>query len=82
VSRVTAEDIERLRALGFTEVDICDIAPCAAFRCFASRFFDAVGAGPEPAFIDADADFRKAMTVGRAIRRRDFSGLSTEQKRR
>jgi uncharacterized peroxidase-related enzyme len=66
-SRVTAKDIERLRAVGFTDVQICDIALCAAFRCFVARFFDAVGAGPEPAFIDADADFRKAMTVGRAI---------------
>lgn len=66
-SRVTAEDIERLRAVGFTDVQICDIALCAAFRCFVARFFDAVGAGPEPAFIDADPDFRNAMTVGRAI---------------
>ncbi|NOJ48187.1 carboxymuconolactone decarboxylase family protein [Bradyrhizobium archetypum] len=66
-SRVTAKDIERLRAVGFTDIQICDIAFCAAFRCFVARFFDAVGAGPEPAFIDADADFRKAMTVGRAI---------------
>lgn len=66
-SRVTAKDIERLRAVGFTDVQICDIALCAAFRCFVARFFDAVGAGPEPTFIDADADFRKAMTVGRPI---------------
>lgn len=27
----------------------------------------AVGAGPEPAFIDVDADFRTAMTVGKKI---------------
>jgi hypothetical protein len=60
---VTAEDIERLRALGFTEVEICDIVPCAAFRCFVSRFL----MRSVPALIDADADFRKAMTVGRAI---------------
>ncbi|WP_028346421.1 carboxymuconolactone decarboxylase family protein [Bradyrhizobium murdochi] len=66
-SRVTAKNIERLRAVGFTDVQICDIALCAAFRCFVARFFDAVGAGPEPTFIDADAEFRKAMTVGRAI---------------
>jgi hypothetical protein len=40
---------------------------CAAFRCFVSRFFDVVGAGPEPAFIDTDANFRNAMTVGKVI---------------
>jgi uncharacterized peroxidase-related enzyme len=66
-SRVTPEDIERLRAAGFTDAQICDIALCAAFRCFVSRFFDAVGAGPEPVFIDTDANFRSAMTVGRGI---------------
>jgi uncharacterized peroxidase-related enzyme len=66
-TRVTQEDIARLRSVGFTDVQICDIALCAAFRCFVSRFFDAVGAGPEPAFIDADADFRSAMTVGKKI---------------
>jgi uncharacterized peroxidase-related enzyme len=66
-SRVTPEDIARLRAAGFSDIQICDIALCASFRCFVGRFFDAVGAGPEPAFVDADADFRDAMSVGRAI---------------
>jgi uncharacterized peroxidase-related enzyme len=66
-SRITQEHIERLRSVGFTDVQICDIALCAAFRCFVSRFFDAVGAGPEPAFVDTDAVFRSAMTVGKAI---------------
>lgn len=49
------------------DVQICEIALCASFRCFASRFFDAVGARPEPAFIDTDAEFRAAMTVGKPI---------------
>lgn len=66
-AQVTLEHIERLRAVGFTDVQICDIALCASFRCFVSRFYDAVGAGPEPAFLDPDADFCKAMTVGKAI---------------
>ena len=66
-SRVTQEHIARLRAVGFSDVQICDIALCTSFRCFVGRFFDAVGARPEPAFIDVDANFRKAMTVGKAI---------------
>jgi hypothetical protein len=32
-----------------------------------SRFFDAMGAGPEAAFIDNDAGFRAAMTVGKTF---------------
>ena len=66
-SQVTADHIEQLRSVGFTDVQICDIALCAAFRCFVSRFFDAVGAGPEAAFFDTDVDFRRAMTVGKPI---------------
>lgn len=57
----------RLRAVGFTDQQICDIALCASFRCFVSRFFDAMGAGPEAAFIDSDERFRTAMTVGKTF---------------
>ena len=66
-SRVTPQDIDRLRSVGFTDVEISDIALCAAFRCFVSRFFDALGAGPEPDFVDADPEFRRAMTVGKEV---------------
>jgi uncharacterized peroxidase-related enzyme len=66
-SKVTQVQVERLRSVGFSDVQICDIALCASFRCFVSRFFDAVGAGPEPVFIDPDADFRRAMTVGKPV---------------
>jgi hypothetical protein len=54
-----------LRAVGFSDQQICDIALCASFRCFISRFFDAVGAGPEAVYIDSDEEFRKEMTVGK-----------------
>jgi uncharacterized peroxidase-related enzyme len=66
-SRILQTDIDRLRAVGFTDQQICDIALCASFRCFVSRFFDAMGASPEAAFIDSDADFRAAMTVGKTF---------------
>jgi uncharacterized peroxidase-related enzyme len=58
-------DIDRLRAVGFTDRQICDIALCASFRCFVSRYFDAVGAGPEDVYIDPDEGFRIALTVGK-----------------
>ncbi|TWS98497.1 carboxymuconolactone decarboxylase family protein [Reyranella sp. CPCC 100927] len=64
-SQVSPADIDQLRVVGFTDRQICDIALCAAFRCFVSRFFDAVGAGPEATFIDSDDAFRTTMTVGR-----------------
>jgi uncharacterized peroxidase-related enzyme len=65
--RVAQADIDRLRAGGFTDQQICDIALCASFRCFISKFVDATGAIPEPAFVDGDETFRSAMTVGRKI---------------
>ncbi|WP_262298482.1 carboxymuconolactone decarboxylase family protein [Microvirga sesbaniae] len=66
-SRITPADIGRLRGVGFSDQQICDIALCAAFRCFVSRFFDAMGAGTEPVFIDDDAEFRATMSVGRPV---------------
>ncbi len=59
-------DIERLRRAGFTDRQIGDIALCASFRCFIGRFFDAVGAGPAPEFVDADPAFRDPLTVGKS----------------
>jgi uncharacterized peroxidase-related enzyme len=65
--RIGQADIDRLRAAGFSDRQISDIALCASFRCFISKFVDATGAAPEPAFVAADEAFRKAMTVGRAL---------------
>lgn len=66
-SKITPADIDALRAVGFTDVEIGDIALCASWRCFLSRFFDATGAMPEQMFIDDDEEFRSAMTVGKAV---------------
>ncbi len=66
-SKITSADIENLRRVGFTDVEISDIALCASLRCFVSRFFDATGAAPEPVFLDADPQFRAAMTVGKPL---------------
>lgn len=64
-SQVTQSDIDALRKAGFTDANIGDIALCAAFRCFIGRYFDAVGAGPEAAFLDDDPAWTAALTVGR-----------------
>lgn len=64
-SSIGEPDIAGLREAGFSDTQICDIALCASLRCFMSRFFDALGATPEPAFFDADDRFRAALTVGR-----------------
>jgi uncharacterized peroxidase-related enzyme len=65
--QVSEADIDRLRAFGFTDRNIFDIALCASFRCMLSKMVDATGAVPEPAFRDSDEAFRAAMTVGRSL---------------
>lgn len=64
-SRITEADIQRLRDLGLTDLNIADIALAASFRAFVSRYFDAVGATAEPGFLDADPAVREEMAVGR-----------------
>ncbi len=66
-TQITQTDIDVLRSAGFTDANISDIALCAAFRCFIGRFFDAVGAGPEAAFLDEDPAWCKTLTVGKPI---------------
>ncbi len=58
-------DIDRLRGHGFSDEQISDIALCAAFRNFISRFFDAVGAAPDDEYRSLDPAFRDALCVGR-----------------
>jgi uncharacterized peroxidase-related enzyme len=64
-SKISERDIDGLRRHGFTDIEISDIALCASFRCFLSRFYDAVGASPEPLFFDETEPLREALTVGR-----------------
>lgn len=67
-SAVEQADIDGLRAAGFTDQQISDIALCAAFRCFVGKLFDALGAGPEAAFASESHTFRAALAVGRPYR--------------
>ncbi len=64
-SRITQADIQRLRDVGFSDLNIADIALAASFRNFLSRYFDAVGAMPEEPFLDQDPIIRKELAVGR-----------------
>jgi uncharacterized peroxidase-related enzyme len=64
-SRIGQADIDRLRTVGFSDLNIADIALAASFRNFMSRYFDAVGATVEPEFLDADPEVRAQMSVGK-----------------
>ena len=64
-SQIGQADIERLRTVGFSDLNIADIALAASYRNFMSRYFDAVGATVEPEFLDADPVVRAQMSVGK-----------------
>ena len=64
-STIAEADVERLREHGFSDEQISDIALCAAYRNFISRFFDAVGAMPDDEYRSLDPAFRHSLSVGR-----------------
>jgi uncharacterized peroxidase-related enzyme len=63
-SRIRQDDIDSLRAVGLTDINIADIALAASFRNFLSRYFDAVGAEVERDFLDGDLNVRNELSVG------------------
>lgn len=66
-SSITASDVESLRAHGFTDAEIFDIAAAAAARCFFSKLLDALGAEPDSAYLELEDDLRRRLTVGRPV---------------
>lgn len=64
---ITPADIQTLRAHGLTDPEIFDIAAAAAARCFFSKLLDALGAEPDAAYAQLEADLQRTLVVGRAI---------------
>ena len=65
--RITAADIDGLRAHGYRDEEIFDLAAAAAARCFFSKLMDALGVQPDASFHDLDPALRQALTVGRPV---------------
>ena len=64
---VTAQDVERLRALGLSDSEVLDVVLAVAARCFFSTVLEALGFQPDPVFRALDPELREALTVGRPI---------------
>jgi len=54
-NEITRRDIEVLRALNLEDVEILDITLTATMRSFASKTFDALGAGPDAAYAGLES---------------------------
>jgi uncharacterized peroxidase-related enzyme len=64
---ITQQDIDGLRSLGLTDVEILDVILAAAARCFFSKVLDGLGASPDNEFNALEPSLRDALTVGRPI---------------
>ena len=60
-TRVTDEDVDRLRSLGLADAEILDVVLAAAARCFFSKVLDGVGAEPDAKYASLDSGLRDAL---------------------
>jgi uncharacterized peroxidase-related enzyme len=65
--RITAADVDELRAHGLSDADILDVVLAATVRCFFSKTLDATGTEADAVFLDLPDSLREALSVGRPI---------------
>ena len=66
---ITQDDIDKLRAHGFSDAEIFDITATATARCFFSKILDALGVEADEIYLELEDGLRQALTVGRPISR-------------
>ena len=66
-SKITAGDVEVLKAHGLSDAEIFDIAATVAARAFFTTLLDILGAEADAPFKDMDEARKKALVVGRPI---------------
>jgi uncharacterized peroxidase-related enzyme len=68
--KITQEDVDHLRGLGFSDADVFNIILAAAARCFFSKVLDATCTQPDAVLRNMPDQLRAALTVGRDIAQR------------
>ena len=63
-NKITPRDVDGLRAHGFADEEIIDIAAAAAVRNFISKLVDALGAEPDASVHELEPQLRTALDVG------------------
>lgn len=67
-SAITQSDVDALRAVGFTDSDVFNIAAAAAARSFFAKLLDAMGAEPDNQLTGSTStEMHEVLTVGRPI---------------
>jgi len=67
-SAVTADDVAELKAHGFSDAEVFDIAAVAAGRAFFTKVIESLGVGTDAPLRAMDPELRAALTVGRPVR--------------
>lgn len=75
-SSVTQQDVDELRALGLSDPEIFDVVAAAAGRAFFAKLTEALGALPDPSFLELDEALQKKLTHVRPIAREEPERLS------
>ena len=60
-------DLQRLRDLGLSDVEVMDVVLAAAARCFFSKTLDALGVRADASYLELEPELREALVVGRPI---------------
>jgi len=66
-SQVTPTDVAPLKAHGYDDAEIFDVAATVAARAFLTRVLDALGVQMDSPFLALNEPLRRALTVGRPI---------------
>ena len=66
-SQVSSADVATLKAHGFDDAEIFDIAATVAARAFFTRILDGLGVQADSPFLALDEPLRRAFMVGRPI---------------
>lgn len=61
---VTEADVGKLRAHGFSDIEILELATLAAYRNFVARFANALGVVADDAPFDDDPEMRERISEG------------------
>lgn len=64
---ITPQDVESLKANGYSDADIFDIATTVAGRSFLTKILDALGVEVDISANNLDSPFREALTVGKPV---------------
>jgi uncharacterized peroxidase-related enzyme len=77
--RVTAGEVEGLKAHGFGDAEIFDIAALATARAFFSGVVEALGGEADASFLELEEALRDALTPGRPIDYRPVQRLTPDR---